>query len=80
MTEAEWQVIRVVLPVSAWLEWRGGRLKGFRHSSQMIDVACYVADNGVKWANLPADESMLCIFLRAARNRPNIPRHLRSVH
>jgi transposase len=60
MTEAEWQVIRVVLPVSAWLEGRGRRPKGFRHR-QMIDAVRYVADNGVKWADLPADESTLCI-------------------
>jgi transposase len=54
MTEAEWQVIRAVLPVPAWLEGRGGRPEGFCHR-QMIDAVRYVADNGVKWANLPAD-------------------------
>ncbi|WP_234329441.1 MULTISPECIES: IS5 family transposase [unclassified Streptomyces] len=54
MTEAEWQVIRAVLPVPAWLEGRGGRPEGFCRR-QMIDAVRYVADNGVKWANLPAD-------------------------
>ncbi|MFE5097271.1 IS5 family transposase [Streptomyces sp. NPDC056638] len=54
MTEAEWQVIRAVLPVPAWLEGRGGQPEGYCHR-QMIDAVRYVADNGVKWANLPAD-------------------------
>ncbi|WP_234338058.1 IS5 family transposase [Streptomyces sp. NRRL WC-3725] len=54
MTEAEWQVIRAVLPVPAWLEGRGGRPEGFCRR-QMIDAVRYVADHGVKWANLPAD-------------------------
>jgi hypothetical protein len=40
MTEAEWQVIRAVLPVPAWLEGRGGRPEGFCHR-QMIDQ-CHV--------------------------------------
>jgi transposase len=54
MTESEWQVIRAVLPVPAWLEGRGGRPEGYCHR-QMIDAVRYVVDNGVKWANLPAD-------------------------
>ncbi|MET9914127.1 transposase, partial [Streptomyces sp. NPDC006476] len=54
MTESEWQVIRAVLPVPAWLEGRGGRPEGYYHR-QMIDAVRYVVDNGVKWANLPAD-------------------------
>ncbi|MFG2943307.1 transposase [Streptomyces sp. NPDC048282] len=36
MTEAEWQIVRAVLPVPAWLEGRGGRPEGFCHR-QMID-------------------------------------------
>ncbi|MEU9330998.1 IS5 family transposase [Streptomyces canus] len=54
MTEAEWQVIRAVLPVPAWLEGRGGRPEGFCRR-QMIDAVRYVAYNGVKSANLPAE-------------------------
>ncbi|MFJ3762640.1 IS5 family transposase [Streptomyces sp. NPDC090080] len=54
MTEAEWQVIRALLPVPALLEERGWQPEGFCHR-QMIDAVRYVADNGVKWANLPAD-------------------------
>ncbi|MEU2339062.1 IS5 family transposase [Streptomyces sp. NPDC013172] len=51
MTEAEWQIVRAVLPVPAWLEGRGGRPEGFCHDRRVR----YVADNGVKWASLPAD-------------------------
>ncbi|WP_326659348.1 transposase [Streptomyces canus] len=60
MTKAEWQVIRVVLPVPACLEGRGGRPKGFCHR-QMIDTVRYVADNGAKWANCP-QASQCCAF------------------
>ena len=35
-TEAEWQVIRAVLPVPTWLQGRGGRPEGYCHR-QMID-------------------------------------------
>ncbi|MEU0035654.1 IS5 family transposase [Streptomyces sp. NPDC006333] len=54
MTEAEWQVIRPLLPVPAWLEGRGGRPEGYCHRV-MLDAVRYMVDNGVKWANLPAD-------------------------
>ncbi|MFF8430620.1 IS5 family transposase [Streptomyces sp. NPDC016566] len=54
MTEAEWQIVRSLLPVPAWLEGRGGRPKGYCHR-QMVDAVRYVVDNGVKWANLLCD-------------------------
>ncbi|MEU9380451.1 IS5 family transposase [Streptomyces sp. NPDC048279] len=54
MTDAEWQVIRAVLPVPAWLEGRGGRPESYCHRV-MLDAVRYVVDNGVKWANLPVD-------------------------
>ncbi len=54
MTEAEWQIVRALLSVPAWLEGRGGRPEGYCHR-QMIDAVRYVVDNGVKWANLPCD-------------------------
>ncbi|MGW4823402.1 transposase [Streptomyces sp. NPDC004227] len=54
MTDAEWQVVRAVLPVPAWLEGRGGRPESYCHRV-MLDAVRYVVDNGVKWANLPAD-------------------------
>ncbi|MEV5956448.1 transposase [Streptomyces sp. NPDC051987] len=58
MTDAEWQVVRAVLPVPAWLEGRGGRPESYCHRV-MLDAVRYVVDNGVKWANLPAAESDL---------------------
>jgi transposase len=54
MTEAEWRVVRPLLPVPAWLEGRGGRPEGYCHRV-MLDAVRYVVDNGVKWVNLPAD-------------------------
>jgi transposase len=54
LTEAEWQVIRPLLPVPAWFQGRGGRPEGYCHRV-MLDAVRYVVDNGVKWANLPAD-------------------------
>nr|WP_275413825.1 transposase [Streptomyces rubrogriseus] len=43
-----------MLPVPAWLQGRGGRPEGYCHRV-MLDAVRYVVDNGVKWANLPAD-------------------------
>ncbi|MGW4912542.1 transposase [Streptomyces sp. NPDC004270] len=54
MTDAEWQVVRPLLPEPSWLQGRGGRPEGYCHRV-MLDVVGYVVDNGVKWANLPRD-------------------------
>ncbi|WP_406729937.1 IS5 family transposase [Streptomyces sp. GD-15H] len=54
LTDAEGQVIRPLLPVPAWFRGRGGRPEGYCHRV-MPDAVRYVVDNGVKWANLPAD-------------------------
>ncbi|MFF9120511.1 IS5 family transposase [Streptomyces massasporeus] len=54
LTEAEWQVLRPLLPVPAWLHGRGGRPEGYCHRV-MLDAVRYVVDNGVKWVNLPCD-------------------------
>ncbi|GGS33658.1 transposase [Streptomyces humidus] len=54
LTEAEWQVLRPLLPVPAWLQGRGGRPEGYCHRV-MLDAVRYVVDNGVKWVNLPCD-------------------------
>lgn len=54
MTEAEWQELRWLLPVPAWLQGRGGRPEGYCHRV-MLDAVRYVVDNGIKWANLPKD-------------------------
>ena len=40
MTDAEWQVVRDVMPVPAWLEGRGGQPEGYCHR-QMLDQ-CHV--------------------------------------
>ncbi|WP_405853951.1 transposase [Streptomyces sp. NBC_01515] len=54
MTEAEWQVVRAALPIPSWLQGRGRRPEGYCHRV-MLDAVRYVVDNGVQWANLPAD-------------------------
>ncbi|MFD5541953.1 IS5 family transposase [Streptomyces sp. NPDC127079] len=54
MTETEWQELRRLLPVPAWLQGRGGRPEGYCHRV-MLDAVRYVVDNGIKWANLPKD-------------------------
>lgn len=54
MSDAEWQVVRGVLPVPAWLEGRGGKPEGYCHR-QMLDAVRYVVDNGIKWRSIPSD-------------------------
>jgi transposase len=54
MTDAEWAVIRVAMPMPAWLEGRGGRPEAYCHR-EMLDAVRYLVDNGVKWRNLPVD-------------------------
>lgn len=54
LTDAQWQEIRPLLPVPAWLEGRGGRPEGYCHRV-MLDAVFYVVDNGIKWRNLPVD-------------------------
>ncbi len=58
MTEAEWQVIRAVLPVPAWLEGRGGRPEGFCHR-QMIDQ-CREVKAQLTLSSASAYETGLC--------------------
>ncbi|MBZ2407266.1 IS5 family transposase [Streptomyces sp. L06] len=54
MTDFEWQEIRPLLPMPAWLEGRGGRPEGYCHR-QMLDAVFYVLDNGIKWRAMPVD-------------------------
>jgi transposase len=54
MSDAEWVVMRAVLPVPAWMDGRGGRPEGYCHR-QLIDAIRYLVDNGVKWRNMPSD-------------------------
>ncbi len=54
LTDAQWQEIRPLLPVPAWLEGRGGRPESYCHRV-MLDAVFYVVDNGIKWRSLPVD-------------------------
>jgi transposase len=54
MSDAEWAVVRVAMPMPAWLEGRGGRPEAHCHR-EMFDAVRYLVDNGVKWRNLPGD-------------------------
>ncbi|MGW2710949.1 IS5 family transposase [Streptomyces sp. NPDC001356] len=54
MSDAEWAVVRDLLPVPGWLSGRGGRPEGYCHR-QMIDAVRYLVDNGIKWRAMPSD-------------------------
>jgi hypothetical protein len=50
-TDAEWAVVRDVMPVPAWLEGRGGQPEGYCHRV-MLDAIRYVTDSGIKWRSM----------------------------
>ncbi|MCM2579610.1 IS5 family transposase [Streptomyces meridianus] len=54
LTDAEWERIRPLLPVPAWMEGRGGRPEGYCHRV-MLDAIFYVVDGGIKWRAMPVD-------------------------
>ncbi|GLW59628.1 transposase [Kitasatospora phosalacinea] len=54
MSEAEWAVVRPLLPVPGWLRGRGGQPESYCHRA-MLDAIRYLVDNGVKWRAMPAD-------------------------
>ncbi|WP_234310536.1 MULTISPECIES: IS5 family transposase [unclassified Streptomyces] len=54
MSDAEWALVRDLLPVPGWLAGRGGRPEGYCHR-QMIDAVRYLVDNGIKWRAMPSD-------------------------
>ncbi|MEB8337055.1 IS5 family transposase [Streptomyces endophyticus] len=54
MTDAEWETVRLLLPVPAWLEGRGGQPEGYCHR-QMLDAVRYLLDNGIKWRAMTVD-------------------------
>jgi transposase len=54
MTDVEWSAVRVMIPVPAWGEGRGGRPEEYCHRD-ILDAIRYVVDNGVKWPALPAN-------------------------
>nr|WP_251690843.1 transposase [Streptomyces sp. CHD11] len=54
MSDAEWAVVRDLLPVPERLAGRGGRPEGYCHR-QMLDAIRYLVDNGIKWRSMPSD-------------------------
>ncbi|WUW24235.1 IS5 family transposase [Streptomyces sp. NBC_01463] len=54
MTEAEWAVVRPLLPVPGWLRGRGGQPGAYCHRA-ILDAIRYLVDNGIKWRAMPAD-------------------------
>ncbi|MFF4911308.1 IS5 family transposase [Streptomyces sp. NPDC001260] len=54
MSDAEWALVRDLLPVPGWLAGRGGRPESYCHR-QMIDAVRYLVDNGIKWRAMPSD-------------------------
>ncbi|MGW7825020.1 transposase [Streptomyces puniciscabiei] len=53
MRDAEWAVVRPLLPVPGWLRGRGGRPEAYCHRA-MLDAIRYLVD-GIKWRAMPAD-------------------------
>jgi transposase len=54
MTDAEWAVVRPLLPVPGWLRGRGGQPEAYCHRV-MLDAIRYLVDNGIKWRAMPVD-------------------------
>ncbi|MGW6026573.1 IS5 family transposase [Streptomyces sp. NPDC055214] len=54
MTDAEWAVVRPLMPVPGWLRGRGGQPEAYCHRA-MLDAIRYLVDNGIKWRGMPVD-------------------------
>ncbi|MEU9133554.1 IS5 family transposase [Kitasatospora sp. NPDC048540] len=54
MSDAEWAVVRDVMPVPGWLEGRGGQPEGYCHR-KMVDAVRYLVAGGITWRAMPAD-------------------------
>ncbi|MFH9125332.1 IS5 family transposase [Streptomyces globisporus] len=54
MSDAEWAVVRPLLPMPGWLRGRGGHPEAYCHRT-MLDAVRYLVDNGTKWRAIPAD-------------------------
>jgi transposase len=54
MTDAQWAVVRPLLPVAGGLQGRGGQPEAYCHRA-MLDAVRYLVDNGTKWRAVPAD-------------------------
>ncbi|MFE6848262.1 transposase [Streptomyces sp. NPDC057686] len=72
MSDAEWAVVRPLLPVPGWLRGGAGRATGgLLPPRAMLDAIRYLIDNGTKWRALPADFppwDRVCAFFRRWRN------------
>ena len=54
LTDAEWALLRPLIPTPAWILGHGGRPEEYCHR-QLIDAVLYLTDNGIKWRAMPAD-------------------------
>lgn len=54
MSDAEWAVVRPLLPVPGWLRGRGGQPEAYCHRT-ILDAIRYLVDNGTKWRAMPGD-------------------------
>lgn len=54
MTDAEWAVVRPLLPVPGWMRGRGGQPEAYCHRVILDAIRCLV-DNGIKWRAMPVD-------------------------
>ncbi|MFG3241227.1 IS5 family transposase [Streptomyces sp. NPDC048157] len=54
MSDAEWAVARLFLPVPGWMRGRGGQPEAYCHRV-ILDAIRYLVDNGTKWRAIPID-------------------------
>jgi transposase len=54
LTDAQWELVKLIIPMPAWITRRCGRPEEYCHR-QIIDAVSYVTDNGIKWRAMPAD-------------------------
>lgn len=79
MTDAEWQALAPVLPWPTWCDGNGGHPEKYCRRL-VVDAICYIADNGCKWRNLPADygipwKTLHAVFTRWAKEGFTIAVH-----
>lgn len=79
MTDAEWRCLALLLPWPTWLDGNGGHPEEYCRRL-VIDAVCFVADNGNKWRNLPADygiswKTLHSTFTRSAKEGFTIAVH-----
>jgi transposase len=79
MTDAEWHIIEPLLPEPAWRAGRGGRPEEYCRR-MVIDAIRYVADNGIKWRNLPADFGLPWRTAHSIFTRWNLDGLLQTLH